>query len=125
MSKVYLNLATRTLKNIRSIEMSREATKTFDEPDIYGDQELLFNKKNSMTFNVTVRKGTDDDVLLFDLDMSNAEVPITYKDASGKRGIVAAGARAGVNFQPRTNDATNNEATYEILVTGVGSLAIL
>ena len=125
MTKVFLNIAGRTLKNIRSIEMSKENTKTLDEKDIYGKRELIVAPDDSLTFNVTVRKNTDDDVFLFDLDVTNIEAPITYKDGTGKRNIVAAGARASVSFQPRTNDTSNNDATFEIVVTGVGSLGIV
>lgn len=124
-TKVYLNIGGRTLKNIRSIEFSKENTKTLDDKDIYGKRELIVSPDDSLTITTTVRKNTDDDVFLFDLDMANAEVPITYRDAAGKREIVAAGARASVSFQPRTNDTTNNDAAYEIVVTGVASLGIV
>lgn len=125
MTKVFLNLGGRTLKNIRSIEMSKENTKTLDEKDIYGKRELIVAPDDSLTINVTVRKNTDDDVFLFDLDVANAEVPVTYKDSAGKRSIVAVGARASVSFQPRTNDTSNNDASYEVVITGVGNLGIV
>lgn len=119
MSKVFLNFSGYTFKNLVSVELSREANKALDEPDMYGNQEVIVKNIKAMTVSVTVKKGTDDESVLLNADTANLEAPISYKDASGDNTVMMVGSSAMANYTGRTNDGSDQNATYEMLVPKV------